>query len=46
MELKWGTKGHTGEAVPNFAIGPGSERFTGLLDNTDVGKRLQELLQR
>jgi len=46
MELKWGTRGHTGEAIPIFASGPGSERFTGLLDNTDVGKRLLELLSR
>jgi alkaline phosphatase len=37
---------HTGQAVPIFAFGPGSERFSGLIDNTDIGKRLFELLNR
>jgi alkaline phosphatase len=40
------TKRHTGQAVPIFAFGPGSERFSGLIDNTDIGKRLFELLAR
>jgi alkaline phosphatase len=46
LELVWSTGGHTGEAVPIFAKGPGAERFTGLLENSDVGKRIQELLAR
>lgn len=46
LELRWGTKGHTGQAVPIFAFGPGASSFIGTLDNTDVGKRLQALLAR
>lgn len=42
--LKWATKGHSGEALPLFAYGPGALRFTGMLDNTDIAKILFELL--
>lgn len=38
------TKGHTGEDVPLWAAGPGEERFRGVLDNTDVPKRIVEIL--
>jgi alkaline phosphatase len=34
------THGHTGEDVPLFAAGPGAERFAGVLDNTDIAKRI------
>ncbi len=37
------THGHTGEDVPLFASGPGAERFAGVLDNTDIARRLAEL---
>jgi len=40
----WSTAGHTGEDVPLFAVGPGAERFGGMLDNTDIPKRLAEIL--
>ena len=38
------THGHTGEDVPIYASGPGAERFGGALDNTDVARRIAELL--
>ncbi len=38
------TKGHTGEDVALYAGGPGAERFAGLLDNTDIPKRIKALL--
>ncbi len=38
------TYGHTGEDVPIWAVGPGAERFDGVLDNTDVYHRLFSLL--
>ncbi len=38
------THGHTGEDVPIYAGGPGAERFGGALDNTDIARRLAELL--
>lgn len=40
----WPTKGHTGIMVPIYAIGAGSERFSGKLDNTDIPKRIAELM--
>lgn len=40
----WATGGHTAVNVPIFTYGPGSERFIGTLDNTEIGRRLQEVL--
>lgn len=34
--IGWTTGGHTGGAVPVFAIGKGAERFNGRIDNTDI----------
>lgn len=39
----WSSTGHTGVVVPIYAYGPGSERFAGLIDNTDIPKRMAEL---
>ncbi|SEM71162.1 alkaline phosphatase [Mesobacillus persicus] len=36
------TGGHTGNMVPVFATGVGSERFEGVLDNTDISKLIAE----
>ncbi len=36
LELRWATKDHTAEPVPIYAYGPGSQRFGGVLDNTDL----------
>lgn len=41
--ISWGTKGHTGVTVPLFAYGPGADRFSGVLDNTDVPNIIAEL---
>jgi alkaline phosphatase len=30
--------------VPVFAYGPGAEKFTGFMDNTDIPKRIRKLL--
>lgn len=38
------TGGHTGEDVPLYAIGPGAERFGGVLDNSDIPQRLASML--
>ncbi|MGE0639278.1 MAG: alkaline phosphatase [Thermoanaerobaculia bacterium] len=38
------THGHTGEDVPLYASGPGAERFAGVLDNTEIPRRLVSLL--
>lgn len=39
----WGTKGHSAVMVPLLADGPGAERFTGVLDNTDIARRMAGL---
>jgi alkaline phosphatase len=40
----WSTSGHTAVNVPIFSWGPGSEAFRGAMDNTEVGRTLQEML--
>ena len=44
--LVYATTGHTAGLVPVFADGPGAERFRGLLDNDEVGRRLISLVRR
>jgi len=41
--MAWGTKGHSATVVPLLADGPGADRFSGVLDNTDVAKRIAAL---
>ncbi|MDD4192780.1 MAG: alkaline phosphatase [Mangrovibacterium sp.] len=38
------TGDHTGVVVPVFAIGPGAERFTGFMQNTDIPNRIKKLM--
>ncbi|MGQ7869657.1 alkaline phosphatase [Sunxiuqinia sp. sy24] len=38
------TGGHTGVMVPVFAFGPGAGQFTGIMDNTDIPKKMMKLL--
>jgi alkaline phosphatase len=42
--VTWSTTGHTGAPVHVFAYGPGADRFTGEMDNTDIPKRIAEIL--
>lgn len=46
LNLKWSTGHHTGQALPLLAFGPGANRFTGWIDNTDIGKWLKEAVGR
>lgn len=41
----WTTDGHTGDDVPVYAFGPQKEKFAGLIDNTDQGNQILELLK-
>jgi len=43
IEAKWTTGGHTAANVPIYAFGPGSEKFSGIFDNTDIPKCIAEL---
>ena len=45
-KLGWTSYGHTGAAVPVFAIGPGAEQFTGWMDNTDLVPRILHALEK
>ena len=41
--FKFSTGSHTPLLVPIFAAGPGSEKFTGIMENTDIIKKIMEL---
>jgi alkaline phosphatase len=41
--IGWTSYAHTGVPIPVFAMGKGSERFTGYYDNTDIYRYLAEL---
>jgi alkaline phosphatase len=40
----WSTKGHTGSPVPIGAVGPGAAMFAGVQDNTEIPKKIAQLL--
>lgn len=41
--FNFSTGSHSPLLVPVFAIGPGCERFTGIMENTDIIKKIMEL---
>lgn len=43
VEVRFNTLKHTGVMVPIFSFGPGSENFTGVMQNTDIPKKIREL---
>jgi len=42
--VRWATGDHSTQWLPLFAFGPGAERFTGVLDNTEVGQLIAQAL--
>lgn len=44
VQLSFSTKGHTGTVVPVFAYGAGSEAFAGIMKNTDLPKKIEEIM--
>ena len=42
--IGWTTYAHTGVAIPVFAQGVGGELFTGYYDNTDVAKKMMNIM--
>ncbi|EIT85690.1 alkaline phosphatase [Fictibacillus macauensis ZFHKF-1] len=42
----WTTSGHTGEDVNVYGYGPGVQKFSGLLDNTDQAKHIFEAIHK
>ena len=43
IDEDWEETGHTAVDVPVYAFGPGSEHFGGVMDNTELPKRIAEL---
>ncbi|MHC5136630.1 MAG: alkaline phosphatase, partial [Planctomycetota bacterium] len=43
IDPDWEETGHTAADVPVYAFGPGSEHFAGVIDNTEIPKRIAEL---
>lgn len=43
--LNFSTHGHTGTVVPVFAYGAGAESFAGIMKNTDIPKKIEELIR-
>ena len=41
--IGWTTTGHSGGPVPVYAIGKGSGRFSGRMDNTDISRRIMNV---
>ena len=44
VEANFSTKSHSGTIVPVYAFGPGSENFSGFMDNTDICWKIKALM--
>jgi Alkaline phosphatase len=44
VKYHFSTGGHTGTMVPLYAYGAGAEHFSGIMENTDIPKRMMKLL--
>lgn len=44
VEVNFSTKSHSGTMVPVYAFGPGSENFSGFMDNTDICWKIKALM--
>jgi alkaline phosphatase len=44
IDIQWGTDEHNGNVVPVFAYGPQAERFMGWYDNTEIPKKIANIL--
>ena len=42
-DFKWSTGSHSAVFVPVFSYGPGAERFSGIMDNTEIIGRIMEI---
>lgn len=42
---KFSTNGHTGMMIPVYAYGTGARAFAGIMDNTDLPKKIEALLK-
>lgn len=44
VEYRWTTQGHSGVMIPIYLYGTGNEKINGIVENTDIAKRLMELI--
>lgn len=44
IKPSFSTGGHSATMVPVFAYGPGAQEFSGIYENTDIHKKIKELL--
>jgi alkaline phosphatase len=44
VKAAWSSTGHTATPVPVYAFGPGAGTFVGVYDNTELSKKLAELM--
>ena len=44
VDIAWTSTGHTGTPIPLMAYGPHAVEFSGWWDNTDIGKKVTDLL--
>ena len=44
LEAQFNTGGHTGTMVPIYSFGPGADKFTGIMENIDIPKRIKSVM--
>lgn len=44
-DFKWSTGSHSAVFVPVFSFGPGAEKFSGIMDNTDIINKIMEIVK-
>ncbi len=44
VKVAWSAKGHTATPVPVYALGPGSQAFGGVYDNTELSAKVAHLM--
>ena len=44
IEAQFNTGGHTGTMVPIYSFGPCADRFTGIMENTEIPLRIESVL--
>ncbi len=44
VEYRWTTKGHSGTMVPIYLYGTGAELINGVMENSELGAKLKELI--
>lgn len=44
IEYRWTTNGHSAQMVPIYLYGPGAELINGIMENSELGARLREIV--